>query len=119
MVCSRVTDGFNGESSMEIEALGWLILGLVAGGAAAFFMSRQRIRAAGESARQAGESEHAALSERLRGREEQLRQAREDLTAAHTDLAVLRAELTRQTERRSAAEEKNSRIPDLERVAGT
>ncbi len=104
---------------MEFEALGWLILGLVAGGAAAFFMSRQRIRAAGEGARQAGESEQAAVSERLRGREEQLRQVREDLTEARTDLAALRAELTRQTERRSAAEEKNSRIPDLERVAGT
>ena len=104
---------------MEIEALGWLILGLAAGGAAAFFLSRQRIRAAGERARQAAESERAALSERLRGREEQLRQAKEDLTAAHAELAALRAELTRQTERRSAAEEKNSRIPELERAAGT
>ena len=103
---------------MGIEALGWLILGLAAGGSAAFFLSRPRIRAAGERARQTGEGERAALSERLRGREEQLRQAKEDLAAAHADLAALRAELTRQTERRSAAEEKNSRIPELERAVG-
>ena len=82
------------------------------------FFGRQRIRSAGEEARQAAESERAALSERLRGREELLRQGKDDLTAAHAELAALRAELNRQTERRSAAEEKNSRIPDLERAAG-
>ena len=96
---------------MGIETMGWLILGLAAGGAVAFFASRPWIRAAGERAHQAAEAERAALAERLRGREEQLRQAKEDLAATHMELAALRAELNRQTERRSAAEEKNSRIP--------
>ncbi len=104
---------------MTIEMLGWLILGLAAGGAAVFFLIRPRIRAAGDKARQAGEAECTALSERLRGREEQLRQAREDLAAAHRELASLRTELTRQAERRSAAEEKNTRIPELELLVGT
>ena len=104
---------------MAIEMLGWLILGLAAGGSAAFFIIRPRIRAAGESARQAAQAERAALSERLQGREERFRQAKEDLADAQTELATLRAELTRQTERRSAAEEKNTRIPELELLVGT
>jgi DNA recombination protein RmuC len=104
---------------MGIETLGWLILGLAAGGTLAFLASRPWIRAAGERAHQAAEAERAALAERLRGREEQLRLAKEDLAGAHAELAALRADLNRQTERRSAAEEKNTRIPELERVAGT
>ncbi len=94
---------------MGIEALGWLILGLAAGGAAAFFVMRARIR-------EAVKTELATLSERLQGREEQLRQEKDDLAAAQAELAALRGELTRQTERRSAAEEKNTRIPELERA---
>ncbi|MBA4422309.1 MAG: DNA recombination protein RmuC, partial [Syntrophus sp. (in: bacteria)] len=104
---------------MGIEVLGWLILGLAAGGAAAFLVMRARIREAGERARQVMEAELATLSERLHGREEQLRQEKDDLAAAQTELTALRSELTRQTERRSAAEEKNTRIPELERAVET
>ncbi|MHB8909168.1 MAG: DNA recombination protein RmuC [Syntrophales bacterium] len=102
---------------MELEMAGWLILGLAAGGAAAFFLTRSQIRAAGENARQAA-AERAALSERLQGREDQLLQAKKDLAADHEELTLLRAELTRQAERRSAAEEKNTRIPALELLVG-
>lgn len=104
---------------MGIEALGWLILGLAAGGAVAFFVIRPRIREAGERTRQVMEAELATLSERLHGREEQLRQEKDDLAAAQAELTSLRCELTRQTERRSAAEEKNTRIPELERAVET
>jgi len=104
---------------MGIEALGWLILGLAAGGAVAFFVIRPRIREAGERTRQVMEAELATLSERLHGREEQLRQEKDDLAAAQAELTALRCELTRQTERRSAAEEKNTRIPELERAVET
>jgi DNA recombination protein RmuC len=96
-----------------------LMLGMAAGGVAAFFILRQGSRRAEESARQGAETDHAALSERLRGREELLRQAKDDLAATQGELAALRGELTRQTERRSAAEEKNTRIPELERVVAT
>jgi DNA recombination protein RmuC len=99
---------------MGIEILGWFSLGLVAGGAAAFFLLRPRVRTAGEAARQAAEAERAALAERLQGRDEQLRQVRDELTVAQGGLAGLREELTRQTERRSTAEEKNTRIPEME-----
>ena len=105
---------------MGIEALGWLILGLAAGGVCGlFFEPAADPCGRGDAPARRRRADRAALSERLRGREEQLRQAKEDLAAAHAELAALRAELNRQTERRSAAEEKNSRIPELERVVGT
>ncbi len=103
---------------MALETVGLLILGLAAGGAAAFFAIRPRTRAAADIARQASETERAALSERLQGREEQLLQAKETLADAQIELTALRAELNRQTERRSAAEEKNTRIPELELLLG-
>jgi len=92
---------------MGIEGMGWLFLGLAAGGVAVYLIFRLRVPAGGEA-------ERAALAERLQGREEQLRQTKEELAAAQGHLASLRAEMTLQTERRSAAEEKNSRIPGLE-----
>jgi DNA recombination protein RmuC len=104
---------------MGIETLGWLILGLAAGGAVVFFVIWPRIREAEERSRRTAEAELATLSERLHGREEQLHQAKEDLTAAQAELAALRCETARQTERRSTAEEKNTRIPELERAVET
>jgi len=101
---------------MGIDVLGWLSLGLVAGGVAAYFLFGQRIRTAGEAARQEAQADRAALAERLQGRDDQLCQAKEALAAAQAGLAGLREELTRQTERRSMAEEKNTRIPELEEV---
>jgi DNA recombination protein RmuC len=104
---------------MGIDALGWLILGVAAGGVAALLFFKPRIRAAEERARQAVETERAALAERLRGREEQLLLTKDDLAVVQKELTTLRSELTHQTERRSAAEEKNTRIPELERAVGT
>ena len=100
---------------MGFDALAWMIVGLAGGGIFTFFIFRPRIRDAGENARER-ETERAALSERLQGRDEQLRQARSDLAGIQAELSSLRVELTRETERRSKAEEKNTRIPELERV---
>lgn len=99
---------------MGIESPGLLVLGLVAGFAVAFVFLRPRIRASAEGARQAAEAERAALAERLQGREELLAAARMELARAQSDGSSLREELNRQSERRSAAEEKNTRIPELE-----
>lgn len=99
--------------------LGLGILGVVAGGVVAFLILRPRIRTAAEAAHQASEAERAALAERLRGREELLQQANDSLAGANSELAALREELTRQTVRRSAAEEKTTRIPELERNIAT
>jgi DNA recombination protein RmuC len=104
---------------MGMEALGWLFLGSVAGFVAALLAFRPRIRSAAEGARQAAEAERAALAERLQGREELLAGARTELAHAHSDGSSLREELARQAERRSAAEEKNTRIPELEEALAT
>ena len=104
---------------MGIETIGWLVLGLAAGGGAAFLVFRRRLREAAELACRAAQAEGATLAERLRGREEQLDQLRQALATAQGELAALRAELAFEGGRRAAAEEKNSRIPDLEKTLAT
>jgi DNA recombination protein RmuC len=102
------------EMAMELV---FVILGVVAGGVAVFLILRPQIRTAAETARQAVEAEQAALAERLQGREELLAQSRLDLADVKADMSALREELARQAERRSAAEEKNTRVPELEGAA--
>jgi DNA recombination protein RmuC len=99
---------------MGIDALGLLFLGSVAGFVAALLVLRPRIRAAAEGARQAAEAEQAALAERVQGRDELLAATRAELARAQSDRSLLQDELNRQSERRSAAEEKNTRIPEIE-----
>ncbi len=103
---------------MEME-IGWGILGAVAGGALVFLILWPRIRNAAEMARREVDAERAALSERLRGREELLQQVHANLDELQSGMSALRDELTRQTERRSAAEEKTKRIPELETAVAT
>ena len=103
---------------MEME-IGWGILGAVAGGALVFLILWPRIRNAAEMARREVDAERAALSERLRGREELLQQVHANLDELQSGMSALREELTRQTERRSAAEEKTKRIPELETAVAT
>jgi len=103
---------------MEME-IGWGILGAVAGGALVFLILWPRIRNAAEMARRGFDAERAALSERLRGREELLQQVHANLDELQSETSSLREELTRQTERRSAAEEKTKRIPELETAVAT
>lgn len=103
---------------MEME-IGWGILGAVAGGALVFLILWPRIRNAAEMARRGFDAERAALSERLRGREELLQQVRANVDELQSETSALREELTRQTERRSAAEEKTKRIPELETAVAT
>ncbi len=55
-----------------------------------------------------------ALNERLRNRERQLQELQASLDRLGEDISGLREELRLQSDRRSAAEEKNTRIPDLE-----
>jgi DNA recombination protein RmuC len=96
--------------------LGFGILGAFLGGVVVLLILRPRIRIAAEAACHSSDAERAALAERLRGREDLLQQANDTLAGAVTELAVLREELTRQKERRSTAEEKTTRIPELERT---
>jgi DNA recombination protein RmuC len=99
--------------------LGFFILGAIAGGVVAFLILYSRIRTAAEGARRTAEAERAALAERLQGREELCALSRVELTGAQAEMFALREELARQAERRSVAEEKNTRIPELEGSVAT
>jgi DNA recombination protein RmuC len=59
-------------------------------------------------------SARSTLTERISNREAQLRELQSALEKARGDICGLREELSVQSDRRSAAEEKNTRIPDLE-----
>lgn len=84
-------------------ALAALCIGAAAGGAAAWLLVRARARA-----------DRVGLEERLRSEEERGREMRAALDEAQRREADLDARLRGEAERRAAAEEKNSRIGDLE-----
>jgi len=61
----------------------------------------------------------ATMAERLSAKEQKLEELKDSLGKIVTENAYLRNELKSQSEERAAAEEKNSRIPDLERALKT
>ncbi len=90
------------------------VAGVVAGGILVYLAARMKISQAAEKARMEGETERSALTERLKSRDDQLQETRAAVEKAGGELSVLREELRLQSDRRSAAEEKNTRIPELE-----
>lgn len=88
----------------------FLIIGILAGGALIWLFLGSR--AEREKAVLAADA--AALNERLRGKEEQLGELKSGRDKAVAENNELRAELMAERERRSAAEEKSSRIAELE-----
>jgi DNA recombination protein RmuC len=93
----------------------FLLVGLICGAAAAGLVFKNRADQAYERGRSASEAETAALRERLSARDEQSGGLRLSLERAEGEIAALRSELRTETEKRSAAEEKNRRIGELER----
>ena len=88
----------------------YLLGGLVLGTGLTWLFLRGKIR----EARMEGEAERAILEERLRGKEQlgqEWKAAAEKLAA---EASARREELKAESERRSAAEERNLRIPGLE-----
>ena len=90
------------------------VVGVVAGGLLVYLVSRLKTREAAEKARMEGETERSALTERLRSRDDQLQEFKSAFDRANREISALRDELRLQSDRRSAAEEKNTRIPELE-----
>lgn len=88
----------------------FLIIGIFTGGA--FIWLFLGARAAKERTRLAAEA--AAQNERLQGTERRIEELKTELDRAVAENSELRAELMAETEKRSAAEEKNKRIPELE-----
>jgi DNA recombination protein RmuC len=64
-------------------------------------------------------SKEAILTERIRSREAQLQELQSTLEMTREETNCLRGEVKFQSDRRSAAEEKNTRIPELESAIST
>jgi len=90
------------------------VAGVVAGGLLVYLAAKLKIREAAEKARMEGETERSALTERLKSRDDQLQEMKSAIGKAGGEISALREDLRLQSDRRSAAEEKNTRIPELE-----
>jgi DNA recombination protein RmuC len=88
--------------------------GILLGALIVWWFMRRRVRAAREQRRVEFEDERGILTERLETNNRQIQDLKEEnqhLRGTHTEID---AELRAQAELRSAAEEKNQRLPELE-----
>ena len=92
----------------------FLISGLVIGGVVAWLLLKSKVEFAYEKGKSALEAEAATLTERLQGKEHQIAELKESLEKGTAEIFALRSDLKTESEKRSAAEEKNSRIAELE-----
>jgi DNA recombination protein RmuC len=97
-----------------IENIVTLILGVVVGAITAWLVLKGRIERAADKARSKGEVERTALAERIQAKEQQIGSLTTALEKSTADIARVRDELTAESARRAAADERNSRIPKLE-----
>ncbi len=88
----------------------YVIVGVIAGFFGAFLFFRFR-----DGSRSDTDYEKATLKERVQGKDQQIADLKSVLDKTNTELTGLREEFKSETQKRSAAEEKNSRIPDLEK----
>ncbi len=93
-----------------------IVVGFCLGGFSVWLIIRTRIEEAASRARAEGESERAILTERLQGKEEQMGALRSSLEKEVSEIDHLRQEMRSESEKRSAAEERCSRVPELECV---
>ncbi|HEY6872419.1 MAG TPA: DNA recombination protein RmuC [Geobacteraceae bacterium] len=88
----------------------FLVIGFLAGGALIWLYLSTR----SEKAKAGLAAEGAALYERLQGKEQRIEELRSELDKAAAEIGELRADLMVEREKRSAAEEKCTRIAALE-----
>lgn len=91
-----------------------MIVGLVIGAIAAWFALRSSVQSATEKAKADAEAARAALAERLQAKEEQIAGLTSSLDRASEEVKKLQNDLKSESEKRAAAEEKNTRIPELD-----
>jgi len=89
---------------------------LLAGVGFAYLLLRNGLKHDYEQRKMELELESSVLAERLSAREAQIANLTASNEKAARDIAALNATINAELERRAAAEEKNSRIPDLEAV---
>jgi DNA recombination protein RmuC len=97
----------------------FLVVGFILGGAVVWLILRSRENLAFQRGKSELESSLATLNERLQGKDQQLSELKDWLERGSVEAANLRSELKAEAERRSAAEEKNCRIPQLESALKT
>jgi DNA recombination protein RmuC len=90
--------------------------GFLTGGLLLYLAARYHFNNTAEKSKMEGETERSALVERLRSREEQIQELRAAFEKAKGVVSELIEDLRSQSDRRSAAEEKNTRIPELEAI---
>jgi len=90
------------------------VIGALLGAFLVFLVFRLKIRHAADRGRMEGESERLALAERLKNKEDQLYELKASAQRADQEIIKLREEVRIQSDRLSRAEEKNTRIPELE-----
>lgn len=90
------------------------LLGLLAGGVIVWLLLSAQTRHAYQRARSEGQAELATLTERLGGRDAQVVEMRALIERREDEIIHLTEELKQESERRSAAEEKGSRVAALE-----
>jgi DNA recombination protein RmuC len=88
----------------------FLLGALILGAYLSWLIMRGKIR----ETRIAGEAEKAILQERLQGREQQNQELRASVEKVSAEMTRQREELKGESEKRSVAEERNQRIPELE-----
>lgn len=93
-----------------------LILGLLIGCVIAWILTRSKIQHAYDKAKGEAEAERASLNERLQGKETQINDLKTYIVKIEIVIEELRSKLESETKLRSAAEENNKRIPELESV---
>jgi DNA recombination protein RmuC len=103
----------------KLLPISMFIVGIFIGGFLAWFILRPKLQEAKNQGRAEVESERATLMERLQGREEQLKESKDSFNKISLDMNQLRQEIKGESEKRSAAEERNSRIPELEQMIKT
>jgi DNA recombination protein RmuC len=99
-----------------VPLLLFLFLGIVLGSGGVWFILQGKIQSEYQRAKSETSAEKAALAERLKGQEHQVQQLKIDLTAQNDTTSRLRDQIGQTSNRLSAAEQKNSRIPELESV---
>jgi DNA recombination protein RmuC len=97
-----------------VPVLLFLFLGIVLGGGGIWLILRGKIQSEYQRAKSEASAEKAALAERLKGQEQQAQQLKIDLAAQNDVTNRLREQTNQTSNRLSAAEQKNSRIPELE-----
>ncbi len=99
---------------MEAVTVISLLLVLACGAAATWAVMRNAARQARAAAQAESAAERATLLERLAAREGQLQACRAEADAALGHVRQIQEQFHAESVRRSAAEEKNARIPELE-----